>query len=208
MNFFKKTNDVTENVYWATRWDQQLLDAMFARVTEGTKFFGHRFTCLFELCETESKDFEKFEYKFKGVMQYWINDNTFSVIPVLIRFEEPDDDYDVHINQFDKGYLTFFGSEQIIGNRSHADMCLTLKNKNGFAEELYKKYVDLKASGRSGINVSWSVILMDLAGKSAEEIWGNGPLDIEYDDEGKRISDIPIGLECFALETVSFNSAF
>jgi hypothetical protein len=202
MSLFRTQNAETPKVYWASNWDERLYKALFAQTTETNLKIGHLFNCLLEERSTKiESNVSAPVHKYRGTFRLWLSETEYSEIPLQVSCEDSHEYFDLFINKFSLGFFSFFGQSPV--GRPHVAMSITLRNESGLADHVAKLFAEVKAAGGKGLNISWSVILKDMVGLSADQVWGKCEEPVEYDQGGKRITAVPAGQQAFALESFS-----
>jgi hypothetical protein len=207
MGLFGTHQAETAKAYWALNWDERLYKALFSHTTEANLNIGHYFACLLD--QRISKIDSNFSlvpiHSYRGTFKLWLNETEYCEIPLQVSFEDSHDYYDRFINEYTLGCFSFYGPATLRG-RSHAAMTINVRNEAGLGDHVATLFAEIKAAGGDGLNIGWSAILKDMVGLSAEQVWGNWEEHIEYDQEGKRTTVLPVGRLAFALEGLSFEA--
>ncbi len=188
------------------KWDERLYHALFARTKEWNLVNGHSFSCLLVERNSEINAYN-ISHKYLGIFELWLSDDECFEIPVKIDFEDDHESYKRRLGNFELGNCHFCDSYMGSGGRSHLAMTVTILNQPGLSDNVAKLYAEVKAVGGKGLTLNWWVILKDLVGLSAEQVWGDGPESDEDPDEYgiQRLPKYP-GRRPFALERFSFEA--
>jgi len=206
MGLFKTQQAETPSAYWARNWDERLYKGLFGQTTETNLVLGHHFSCL--LTERNSKIDSRVSlapiHTYRGTFTIWLSEVEYCEIPLQVSFEDSHEYDDRFINEYSLGCFSFYGPD--LRGRPHAAMTIHVRNEAGLADHVAKLFAEIKASGGNGLNIGWSVLLKDMVGLSAEQVWGDWEETIEWDQDGRRVTALPVGRGAFALEGLSFEA--
>lgn len=216
MNFLWKKQEKPQP-YYTAYWDEGLYLAL-SKILRNSATNMYYFECLLSKRTSRigENGFFQTSHELEGVYTLRLNNGQFCEIPVFLTF-------DIRYNQVDypkKEYpIGWFGFSWVA---SYSPAGLTTpsieihvldmpKAENRIA----KLFSEIKTGGGAGINVSWSSILENVFGYDAETVfgdWDSGKCEyswehnLEYDDTGRRITELPAGQHAFSLQSLKFEA--
>ena len=207
MSLFGTRKESSPKVYWARNWDERLYEAMFARTNETNLVIGHYFSCVLDqrYSKIDSSAPSARTHQYSGKFKLWLSEAEFCEIPLDVSFEDGHEYFDRFINNFTLGFFTFHGTQARSG-RPHSAMSLIVKTREAVADQVARLFAEVKAAGGFGVEVNWSTILKEMVGLSAEQVWGNSEALADFDENGKKVTSIPVGRQPFALESINFTA--
>lgn len=177
-------------------WDQLLYDRLFSSEKENQKIDGHRFSCELSKCRLEifpGSDEPRKIYCGKRLVR--LNEAKFCYIQVELEFFQASHVGDISKQMFDSAYgFACFDNDTTISVR--------VKNTNRLSEQVARAYFESKATGNTGIVLTWRMILSPMIGLSANEVWGDWVANSFNQADTSNLS----GLRNFSLESISFSS--
>lgn len=167
--FHKQRRSANEHL--PEEWDQKLYLTLFKEESSFQAEHGHSFGCLLtERLSTLSPATAPYPaHTFQGRWGICLNqlEHEFCTVVISLHFEKPDERFDRRVNEFDVGFMAFgWLTDRRVKRPS---MQVWLKDSGGLSDEVSRLFVETRACGILGIQLSWAAKLSAIIGKSAVE---------------------------------------
>jgi hypothetical protein len=185
-------------------WDQRLYECLFTTESETQRVLGHHFRCQLSERRTEvSPGSNEISHAYRGRIAIHLGEHELCHVLVDVEFDKPDDYFSVPMNDVTYGHASFGWATD---ERIRPQVFVQVKDTCGLSERVAQAYFESKATGGSGIEVIWSMVLSPIVGLSAKEVWGEWPNDSPRDEDGALVAGKFPGLHAFQLASIKFSA--
>jgi hypothetical protein len=203
MSLFRKDQGTAEHEHWTQYWDQRLYECLFLAESPAQRVHGHTFDCTLVERKSTLRHGSEPRHEYRGRVRVQLSAAEYCIILVDLKFQKPDEEFDVPMNEVTYGYGSFGWATD---KRVRPTWDLAIRDTNGLADQVERIYAECKATRQEGIAVSWTMSLTPIIGSSAARMWGEWPNSSPRDEAGLLVPGRYPGLHAFPLSSVEFSA--